>query len=99
MHAGGNADRNEHSLVTPTTREFGTDPFAPSGPYTHSEMPSNKSFRTKVVLAKAAKQNRCVSPRLRSTRSPLFADSSVLYSPIPQWFRLKSDSKIQYNGT
>lgn len=29
----------------------------------HSEMPSNKSFRTKVVLAKAAKQNRCVSPR------------------------------------
>ncbi|BGP58584.1 60S ribosomal protein L39 [Rhodotorula sphaerocarpa] len=40
-------------------------------------MPSNKSFRTKVVLAKAAKQNR----------------------PIPQWFRLKSDSKIQYNGT
>ncbi|POY72732.1 hypothetical protein BMF94_4139 [Rhodotorula taiwanensis] len=39
-------------------------------------MPSNKSFRTKVVLAKAAKQNR----------------------PIPQWFRLKSDSKIQYNA-
>ncbi|EGU11732.1 hypothetical protein RTG_02193 [Rhodotorula toruloides ATCC 204091] len=39
-------------------------------------MPSNKSFRTKVHLAKAAKQNR----------------------PIPQWFRLKADSKIQYNG-
>ncbi|KAJ8291262.1 60S ribosomal protein L39 [Rhodotorula toruloides] len=41
------------------------------------EMPSNKSFRTKVHLAKAAKQNR----------------------PIPQWFRLKADSKIQYNAT
>ncbi|TNY20173.1 ribosomal protein L39e [Rhodotorula diobovata] len=39
-------------------------------------MPSNKSFRTKVVLAKAAKQNR----------------------PIPQWFRLKADTKIQYNA-
>ncbi|EMS21467.1 60S ribosomal protein l39 [Rhodotorula toruloides NP11] len=39
-------------------------------------MPSNKSFRTKVHLAKAAKQNR----------------------PIPQWFRLKADSKIQYNA-
>ena len=62
-------------------------------------MPSNKSFRTKVVLAKAAKQNRYVGPRRRGTRSPLpRADSSDLDSPIPQWFRLKSDSKIQYNG-
>ncbi|KAK4700265.1 large subunit ribosomal protein L39e, partial [Phenoliferia sp. Uapishka_3] len=39
-------------------------------------MPSNKTFRTKVILAKANKQNR----------------------PIPQWFRLKSDTKIQYNA-
>ncbi|KAK4048234.1 60S ribosomal protein L39 [Microbotryomycetes sp. JL201] len=40
-----------------------------------SVMPSNKSFRTKVVLAKAAKQNR----------------------PIPQWIRLRAETKIQYN--
>ncbi|KDE07592.1 hypothetical protein MVLG_02058 [Microbotryum lychnidis-dioicae p1A1 Lamole] len=40
------------------------------------EMPSNKSFRTKVVLAKAGKVNR----------------------PIPQWFRLKADTKLQYNA-
>ncbi|WFD39505.1 60S ribosomal protein L39 [Malassezia japonica] len=38
-------------------------------------MPSNKSFRTKVTLAKASRQNR----------------------PIPNWFRMKTDNKIQYN--
>lgn len=38
--------------------------------------PSNKTFRTKMKLAKALKQNR----------------------PIPQWFRLKSDTKIQVLG-
>ncbi|EPT04564.1 hypothetical protein FOMPIDRAFT_1113577 [Fomitopsis schrenkii] len=38
--------------------------------------PSQKTFRTKRILAKASRQNR----------------------PIPQWFRLKSDSKIQYNA-
>ncbi|KAK7692506.1 hypothetical protein QCA50_004133 [Cerrena zonata] len=36
-------------------------------------MPSQKTFRTKRILAKASRQNR----------------------PIPQWFRLKTDSKIQ----
>ncbi|KAI6113280.1 ribosomal L39 protein-domain-containing protein [Pisolithus croceorrhizus] len=35
--------------------------------------PSQKTFRTKRILAKAARQNR----------------------PIPQWFRLKTDTKIQ----
>ncbi|KZT53850.1 ribosomal protein L39e [Calocera cornea HHB12733] len=39
-------------------------------------MPSQKTFRVKQKLAKAARQNR----------------------PIPQWFRLKSDTKIQYNA-
>ncbi|CDZ97806.1 60s ribosomal protein l39 [Phaffia rhodozyma] len=38
-------------------------------------MPSQKTFRTKVALAKAGRQNR----------------------PIPQWFRLKADTKVQYN--
>ncbi|CAL1706707.1 unnamed protein product [Somion occarium] len=38
--------------------------------------PSQKTFRTKRILAKASRQNR----------------------PIPQWFRLKTDSKIQYNA-
>ncbi|KAF8274804.1 ribosomal L39 protein-domain-containing protein [Lactarius quietus] len=38
--------------------------------------PSQKSFRTKRILARAARQNR----------------------PIPQWFRLKTDTKIQYNA-
>ncbi|KAJ8472721.1 hypothetical protein ONZ51_g8328 [Trametes cubensis] len=38
--------------------------------------PSQKTFRTKRILAKASRQNR----------------------PIPQWFRLKSDTKIQYNA-
>ncbi|KAJ7219950.1 ribosomal L39 protein-domain-containing protein, partial [Mycena pura] len=38
--------------------------------------PSQKTFRTKRILAKAARQNR----------------------PIPQWFRLKTDTKIQYNA-
>ncbi|CAE6399660.1 unnamed protein product, partial [Rhizoctonia solani] len=38
--------------------------------------PSQKTFRTKRILAKAARQNR----------------------PLPQWFRLKTDSKIQYNA-
>ena len=93
MHETGDPGRE--------TLNAGTDPSLPvsfEAPY--SEMPSNKSFRTKVVLAKAAKQNRCVSPRLQSPRSPLlFANSCILSSPIPQWFRLKSDSKIQYNGT
>ncbi|KAH9935731.1 uncharacterized protein B0H18DRAFT_977046 [Fomitopsis serialis] len=37
-------------------------------------MPSQKTFRTKRILAKAARQNRCAHP---------------------QWFRLKSDTKIQ----
>ncbi|KAJ7931362.1 hypothetical protein B0H13DRAFT_842102 [Mycena leptocephala] len=36
-------------------------------------MPSQKTFRTKRILAKAGRQNR----------------------PIPQWFRLKTDTKIQ----
>ncbi|KAF5328643.1 hypothetical protein D9619_011530 [Psilocybe cf. subviscida] len=36
-------------------------------------MPSQKTFRTKRILAKASRQNR----------------------PIPQWFRLKTDTKIQ----
>jgi len=39
-------------------------------------MPSQKTFRTKQILAKKARQNR----------------------PIPQWFRLKTDTKIQYNA-
>ncbi|KAH7335812.1 ribosomal L39 protein-domain-containing protein [Rhizoctonia solani] len=39
-------------------------------------MPSQKTFRTKRILAKASRQNR----------------------PLPQWFRLKTDSKIQYNA-
>ncbi|CCF49598.1 probable 60S ribosomal protein L39 [Ustilago sp. UG-2017a] len=39
-------------------------------------MPSQKTFRTKVKLAKAHKQNR----------------------PIPNWFRMKADNKIQYNA-
>ena len=39
------------------------------------------------------------SAPVTSLSSLLFADSCILYSPIPQWFRLKSDSKIQYNGT
>ncbi|KAI3616913.1 60s ribosomal protein l39 [Moniliophthora roreri] len=39
-------------------------------------MPSQKTFRTKQKLAKAARQNR----------------------PIPQWFRLKTDTKIQELG-
>merc|ERR1711939_200723 len=51
-----------------------------SPPTLHSSssvaMPSNKSFRTKKILAKAQKQNR----------------------PIPQWFRLKSDTKISWNA-
>ncbi|WFD22186.1 60S ribosomal protein L39 [Malassezia equina] len=34
-----------------------------------------KTFRTKVKLAKAARQNRS----------------------IPNWFRMKTDNKIQYN--
>ncbi|CAE6487688.1 unnamed protein product [Rhizoctonia solani] len=38
--------------------------------------PSQKTFRTKRILAKASRQNR----------------------PLPQWFRLKTDSKIQYNA-
>ncbi|KAH8827864.1 ribosomal L39 protein-domain-containing protein [Flagelloscypha sp. PMI_526] len=38
--------------------------------------PSQKTFRTKRILAKASRQNR----------------------PIPQWFRLKTDTKIQYNA-
>ncbi|KDN38350.1 hypothetical protein RSAG8_09554, partial [Rhizoctonia solani AG-8 WAC10335] len=41
-----------------------------------SVMPSQKTFRTKRILAKASRQNR----------------------PLPQWFRLKTDSKIQYNA-
>ncbi|QRW24031.1 ribosomal L39 protein [Rhizoctonia solani] len=41
-----------------------------------TDMPSQKTFRTKRILAKAARQNR----------------------PLPQWFRLKTDSKIQYNA-
>ncbi|PWN90675.1 putative 60S ribosomal protein L39 [Acaromyces ingoldii] len=39
-------------------------------------MPSNKTFRTKVKLAKAQRKNR----------------------PIPAWFRMKTDNKIQYNA-
>ncbi|KAG2016452.1 60S ribosomal protein L39 [Coprinopsis cinerea AmutBmut pab1-1] len=50
-------------------------PFPSSSP-SFSTMPSQKTFRTKVKLAKAARQNR----------------------PIPQWFRLKTDTKIQYNA-
>ncbi|WFD36495.1 60S ribosomal protein L39 [Malassezia cuniculi] len=42
----------------------------------YADQPSQKSFRTKVTLAKAARQNR----------------------PIPNWFRLKTDNKIQYNA-
>ncbi|CAE6368614.1 unnamed protein product [Rhizoctonia solani] len=41
-----------------------------------SIIPSQKTFRTKRILAKASRQNR----------------------PLPQWFRLKTDSKIQYNA-
>jgi hypothetical protein len=72
MDAGG---KPMHETGDPgrETLNAGTDPSLPvsfEAPY--SEMPSNKSFRTKVVLAKAAKQNRCVSPhRLQSPRSPL----------------------------
>ncbi|KAG1470371.1 hypothetical protein G6F56_002723 [Rhizopus delemar] len=40
------------------------------------EMPSQKSFITKVKLGKAKKQNR----------------------PLPQWFRLKTDTKIRWNA-
>ncbi|PWN33064.1 uncharacterized protein FA14DRAFT_126351 [Meira miltonrushii] len=39
------------------------------------KQPSQKSFKTKVTLAKASRQNR----------------------PIPPWFRMKTDNKIQYN--
>ncbi|TDL29175.1 hypothetical protein BD410DRAFT_710941 [Rickenella mellea] len=46
---------------------FRTKPFS---------QPSQKTFRTKRILAKASRQNR----------------------PIPQWFRLKTGSKIQYNA-
>ncbi|ORX34357.1 ribosomal L39 protein-domain-containing protein [Kockovaella imperatae] len=38
--------------------------------------PSQKTFKIKQKLAKAAKQNR----------------------PVPQWFRLKTDNKIQWNA-
>ncbi|KAH8977706.1 ribosomal L39 protein-domain-containing protein [Lactarius hatsudake] len=48
----------------------------PMLPGTVFVIPSQKSFRTKRILAKAARQNR----------------------PIPQWFRLKTDTKIQYNA-
>ncbi|CCL98676.1 uncharacterized protein FIBRA_00678 [Fibroporia radiculosa] len=51
-------------------------PFPPTytpTPRRQETMPSQKTFRTKRILAKAARQNR----------------------PIPQWFRLKSDTKIQ----
>ncbi|KAJ7773052.1 ribosomal L39 protein-domain-containing protein [Mycena metata] len=49
---------------------------APNTPKTCETMPSQKTFRTKRILAKAGRQNR----------------------PIPQWFRLKTDTKIQYNA-
>ncbi|TFK44120.1 ribosomal L39 protein-domain-containing protein [Crucibulum laeve] len=48
----------------------------PTPPRTPPTMPSQKTFRTKRILAKAGRQNR----------------------PIPQWFRLKTDTKIQYNA-
>lgn len=41
-----------------------------------ADQPSQKSFRTKIALAKAAHRNR----------------------PVPNWFRLKTDNKIQYNA-
>ncbi|CBK20745.2 uncharacterized protein [Blastocystis hominis] len=39
-------------------------------------LPSQKSFRTKKILAKKMRQNR----------------------PLPQWFRLRTDTKIRYNA-
>lgn len=61
-------------------------------------MPSNKTFRTKVILAKASKQNRYVLLVCHESRCNKGLMLAPLYSPIPQWFRLKSDTKIQYNG-
>ncbi|TFY54180.1 hypothetical protein EVG20_g9813 [Dentipellis fragilis] len=55
---------------------FHTDANVPHDAARSSEMPSQKTFRTKRILAKASRQNR----------------------PIPQWFRLKTDTKIQYNA-
>ncbi|KAG2051947.1 hypothetical protein BDR06DRAFT_1009880 [Suillus hirtellus] len=55
---------------------FITSHHSEERPPTSTEMPSQKSFRTKRILAKAGRQNR----------------------PIPQWFRLKTDTKIQYNA-
>ncbi|KAJ6494655.1 ribosomal L39 protein-domain-containing protein [Mycena vitilis] len=64
-----------------TTEQYQTRPklfpYAPPRPTTRPRtMPSQKTFRTKRILAKAGRQNR----------------------PIPQWFRLKTDTKIQYNA-
>ena len=72
----------------------------------NSIQPSQKTFRTKRILAKAGRQNRYVEtvdnyPFLHSTPPPsqISKISQLLtltfYRPIPQWCRLKTDSKIQ----
>uniref|UniRef100_V5ETC4 Large ribosomal subunit protein eL39 n=1 Tax=Kalmanozyma brasiliensis (strain GHG001) TaxID=1365824 RepID=V5ETC4_KALBG len=82
-------------------------------------MPSQKTFRTKVKLAKAQKQNRPtfnIQPQaaaaildlqqsLKATRYRSHGgleDRSTSHhpaqTPIPNWFRMKADNKIQYNA-
>ena len=56
-----------------------------------SVKPSQKTFRTKQKLAKAGRQNRCV-PSLTVVEENIYPN---IVRPIPQWFRLKSDTKIQ----
>lgn len=91
--------RADPALLPPFSSLLASPPL--TRPPARSDMPSNKSFRTKVVLSKAAKQNRSVPPP--PSPPPLVAAQPAdsrpsLHSPIPQWFRLKSDTKIQYNG-
>lgn len=58
-------------------------------PPSHSEMPSNKSFRTKVILAKASKQNRCVQSlaeagaRALAAAPPSLKLAANLLPPLP----------------
>ncbi|KAI0298508.1 ribosomal L39 protein-domain-containing protein [Russula brevipes] len=61
--------RRSQNFIFPSTVTWSTQ-------HLEHRMPSQKSFRTKRILAKASRRNR----------------------PIPQWFRLKTDTKIQYNA-
>ncbi|KAF5357384.1 hypothetical protein D9758_005843 [Tetrapyrgos nigripes] len=71
LHAVGKRQLYSH---LPTSNFIFPRPLTP--PTCSFTMPSQKTFRTKRILAKASRQNR----------------------PIPQWFRLKTDTKIQYNA-